>query len=383
MRSKPLSMVVKTFFVELIFLSMTFSPIIPSYAGDGASWIPFVPGAAQGTPSQVLPKSGDTMGLCVDSSFSGMYTLTTIINETKYDVLHVPGTGQVAVVGEPALPKMTRLVEIPDGVDVSVEIIYEDMKVLEGYYVIPAQELAMDYENATEPPFTIDESIYRTDAFYPVEVASMSGEAGLDPIIIRGHRLAILSLFPVQFNPVTRQIRVYSKIEVRLNYDEPAQLGPLPTRITSPAFESLLDALVLNYQQRPPPTKEYKPILLPVSDSTGGNVGADYLIITFNDFYKAAKRLATWKEKKGLGPMIVNTTQIRATGLTANDVETYIQNAYDTWNPAPTYVLLLGDSEHIPPQYLNPHPSPMHGGFDTPTDLYYAAVDGTDYFQTP
>ena len=382
MKSKHLSQLTETLLVELLLFSMLFSPFTISYADNGATWIPFIPGAAPGTQSQVQPKSGDTMGLCIDSSFTGMYRLTTYINDTRYDVLHVPGAGHAAKIGEPALPKMTRLVELPDGVDVGIEIIYTDMKVLDGYYVIPAQEPSVDYVNATEPPFTISESAYRTDAFYPIEIASLTGEDGLDPAIIRGHRIAVLSLFPVQFNPVTQQIRVYSKIEVRLNYDKPAQVGPLDQRLTSPAFESLLDALVLNYQPRPPPIKEYKPILLPASDFNAvGNDGCDYLIITFDDFYKAARKLAVWKEKKGLDTIIVNTTQIRATGLTANDVETYVQNAYDTWSTAPTYILLLGDSEHIPPHYITPHPSIRHGGFDIPTDLYFAAVEGNDYFQ--
>ncbi|UCG69290.1 MAG: hypothetical protein JSV09_16185, partial [Thermoplasmata archaeon] len=64
----------------------------------------------------------------------------------------------------------------------------------------------------------------------------------------------------------------------------------------------------------------------------------------------------------------------------ANEITDYIQDAYDTWNPAPSYVLLVGDSEFIPTHYRNPHPAGGHGGFNTPTDLFYVTVDETDYF---
>ncbi|MCK4233196.1 hypothetical protein KAX75_02120, partial [candidate division WOR-3 bacterium] len=106
----------------------------------------------------------------------------------------------------------------------------------------------------------------------------------------------------------------------------------------------------------------------------------EYLIITHDNFFQEVLPLADWKEKKGLTTKIVNTSEIAPSGPTADDIADYIKDAYDTWNPAPSYVLLVGDSDFIPTHYRNPHPSDMHGGFDTATDLYYATVDGTDYF---
>jgi len=370
------------FFVTIIlFLISTFP--LPTLAEDNTTWISLKPGVAPGTSSQILPKSSDNMGLCIDSNFLGMYNLITYINETRWNVLHVPNAGQANELGKPAVPMLTSFLEIPDDVQVTVEVIYQDMQVLEGFNVIPVQEPRSDHLDAPEPQFIVDDAVYATDAFYPHNIASLEGADGQDPIVIRGHRITALSLFPVQFNPVTQQIRAYSKIEVRLNYEKPAQLEPLDPRKFSPAFETLLDAIVLNYQPRPIDVKwAVQPIFWTTSDSPDGpDEGAEYLVITHPDFYPAVRDLATWKEKKGINTKIVNTTQIVAAGLTANDVEAYVQNAYDTWNPAPTYVLLVGDSDHIPPHYLTPHPDPNHGNFEIPTDLHFVTVEGNDYFQ--
>lgn len=355
------------FLLAILLLPFVSIPSPRVLAGDGAIWIPFVPGVEPETRSQVLAKSADTMGLCVDSSFFGMHSLATYINETKYNVLNVPSAGHTTALGKPSVPMITRYLEVPHNVNVSFQILYRDMQVLDGYNVIPAQEFPADFINATEAPFVIDETTYTTNAFYPSDVASLEGVDGLDPIVIRGHRIVALSLCPVQFNPVTQQVRVYSKIEARLNYDKPGQFGAIDGRLLSSAFETLLEALVLNYRY---------PEVLPLKKAGS----AEYLIITHDAFFQQVQELAAWKEQKGLLTKVVNTTQISATGPTADDIATYIQNAYDTWNPAPSYILLVGDSDFIPPHYRNPSSSIYHGGFDIPTDLYYATVDGTDYF---
>jgi len=71
--------------------------------------------------------------------------------------------------------------------------------------------------------------------------------------------------------------------------------------------------------------------------------------------------------------MVVKTSDISSpTPPTAADIANYIQTAYENWNPPPTYVLLLGDSEFIPTHYKTPHPCDLHNYFETPTDLYYS-----------
>ncbi|MHA2066048.1 MAG: C25 family cysteine peptidase, partial [Candidatus Thorarchaeota archaeon] len=381
-------------FTLLILLLMASLIPLSASTNDEATWIPFIPGSMPGSTSEVLPKSSDNLGICVDSNFLGMYSLTTIINETRFNVLNIPNAGHTSTIGKPAVPTITRFIEIPDGVQASFEVIYSDMQVLEGYNVVPARESATDNVNATEPPFVIDTALYSTDAFYPLNTVSLEGIDKQDPIIMRGHRLVALTLNPVQFNPITQQLKVYSKIEVRINYDEPAQVGPLDPRLLSPAFEELLEAFVLNYQPRPITMyKIFQPMVVAYSGSisvidseespNGEMTGADYLIITHDDFYHEIRELATWKNIKGLATMIVNTSQI-GVDPTADDITDYIKDAYDTWSPAPSYVLLVGDSEFIPPHYKTQHPSSYHGPAANRgligTDLYYATVHGTDYY---
>ncbi len=76
-----------------------------------------------------------------------------------------------------------------------------------------------------------------------------------------------------------------------------------------------------------------------------GEQGAKYLIITNDMFYNEVQPLANWKTKKGIPAKVV---PLSVTGNNPVQIKTYIQNAYNTWNPRPEYVLLVGSGVRLP-----------------------------------
>ncbi|MCX7756738.1 MAG: C25 family cysteine peptidase [candidate division WOR-3 bacterium] len=75
--------------------------------------------------------------------------------------------------------------------------------------------------------------------------------------------------------------------------------------------------------------------------------GARYLIITHDNFYNAIKPLAEWKQRKGIPTKIVKLSDIGASPSNISVIKNYIVNAYNTWNPRPEYVLLVGSGSYI------------------------------------
>lgn len=94
-----------------------------------------------------------------------------------------------------------------------------------------------------------------------------------------------------------------------------------------------------------------------------------YLIIVPDEFYENILPLARWKERKGFKVWVKKTSE---TGTQREQIRSYIQNAYQTWEPAPTYVLLVGAINKIPA-------FPTPGATSCVTDHTYACVDGDDY----
>ncbi|MGC8797283.1 MAG: C25 family cysteine peptidase [candidate division WOR-3 bacterium] len=94
-----------------------------------------------------------------------------------------------------------------------------------------------------------------------------------------------------------------------------------------------------------------------------------YLIIVPDEFYANILPLARWKERKGFKVWVKKTSE---TGNQRDQIRSYIQNAYFTWSPAPSYVLLVGAINKIPA-------FPTPGASSCVTDHPYGCVDGDDY----
>ncbi|MGD0353371.1 MAG: C25 family cysteine peptidase [Dehalococcoidia bacterium] len=339
-------------------------------------WVPFTKDSKPGEPARSYMKDETTTGLTVNFDINGMHVRKEILDGVAYHHLSIPGRATMLEVGKPQLPIVGQIIEVPHGVDINPIIVKKEPITLEGYNVYPTQKPEYLAASNVKRAFKIDKVTYLSAATYPsTPVAIQAKDIG----VIRGHRLVFLKVCPLQYNFTTRKMTAFSNIEVRLEYDHPAQIEGVDRRIASAPFEALLQSSVINYKA---PTRTYSCGIPPPEPSE--LTGCHYLILTHPDFYNKDPlvKFANWKRRKGLITKVVDVSTIPG-GNTADAIKTYIRNAYHTWYPAPAYVLLIGDSNYIPPNDGLPHPQHLDSnGNATPiaTDIYYATVDGNDYF---
>ena len=100
--------------------------------------------------------------------------------------------------------------------------------------------------------------------------------------------------------------------------------------------------------------------------------GARVLFIAPDEFVDELAPLVTWKTRKGLLAKVVPLSE---TDTTAEAIRAYIQNAYQTWDPAPEYVVLVGDVDRIPAVMIHENP---YGLGPYPFEGYYGCVEGDD-----
>jgi len=91
-----------------------------------------------------------------------------------------------------------------------------------------------------------------------------------------------------------------------------------------------------------------------------------YLMVVAPQYQAAIEPLVEWKTRKGL---LVRTVSTSETGASASGIKNYIQNAYDTWENPPEYVLLVGDVDDIP----------TYSFYGNPSDQPYVQLDGEDW----
>ncbi|VAW31031.1 hypothetical protein MNBD_CHLOROFLEXI01-4242, partial [hydrothermal vent metagenome] len=130
-------------------------------------------------------------------------------------------------------------------------------------------------------------------------------------------------------------------------------------------------------------------VRLPESLPTGS--GADYLIISHADFLPALTPLVALRQSQGLAVTVVDVQAIYdGFGYgrsTPEAIRSYLDDAYQSWTPAPTYVVLVGDGTSDPKQYgadsqatwIPPYLADVDPWIgEVAADNQYVTVDGDD-----
>jgi len=315
---------------------------------------------------ELIIEQADSSG--VDFSFFfGDFTVETVeINEQIFEKLHAQSDGHTAEYGKAELPTVSFYVAVPQGAEITLNYEINEYTIAnQQTNIYPAQRPLPETQGYIDPPFTFDEEFYSKDEAYPsipVEISSI--------IEIRGCKIAVVTVYPIEYNPVKKEIKVYEEIDVKVDF-----IGGtgefIPERLRSVYFQPLFDAFLIN-------GNSVERVTMKSSQYGPGKISeenrADLLIVVYDDFYEEILPLAEWKHQTGLETKVVNWSDI---GTTAAELRTYIIDAYDTWELPPSFLLIVGDADHVPVNYLHIHP---YDGDYTGTDHWYVAFDGSDYF---
>ena len=345
-------------------------------------WVPVVKGARKGkkVSSRVLSKSSKLVKM--KCSVPGFRSRTLSIKGKVYQRLAFPGAGKTTKVGYPELPVIKRLVHVPRGQKLLIRNVKSKAKIFKGYSVYPVQPMPEDPNrrphdhigNFNAASFMKSKRAYVSSGWYPAKSVRVGEYA-----VIRGQRVATVYVCPVQYNAKAKKLRVHSDLSYDVAYAGKVNkaLVKKSNKRYSPAFTGILTKSLINFKA--PHVKEFvlKPaVSLAVLQAFKG---CDYLIIAADALYDAISPLVTHKQSKGL---IVQKKKVSSLGYganpTAEQIRTFIKNFYLLKTPAPTYVLLVGDANLIPPHYKTDHPRNSELKLKMGTDLYYGCVDGGD-----
>ncbi|MEW5802239.1 MAG: C25 family cysteine peptidase [bacterium] len=328
------------------------------------------PQTSQSLLFKIIPQQRDPRNFAIQSQLTTVNLMEIVGNEQKYQKLALTGPeGSVrGEQGQPGLPGFTKIVAVPIGAKMQIDVVEGEPTVMSGIRVCPIQPMPEDQSAEsqnfeTTPPF-IDKINYRLNRFLPETLTSVRYD------ILRGCKVAVIQVTSARYNPATQELLLYPDLTLNVSFTG-GEDGYIPEENRSVYFESTFSTTLANYSLVKPLSQAE---LLAKAHTIFESV-CDLLIITPEEFYSQAEALATWKREKGFKTWVrtLDQIQIRQGGTTAGDIRAYIKDIY-TYNSL-DYVLLMGDAEFIPPHYRTPS-----GVSCTPTDLYYAEMDGTGYF---
>jgi len=321
--------------------------------------------------TSLIPLAGSSREANTPSD-STVITLSVAIPEIHYGLIltkqgefatiELPDEGHTTLLGEAQLPLLTKLVEIPQGATPELVVLSQVTKTTTltdlgvPSRIIPVQAPIPKIPGAEENSvFIINNDYYAQDCITPSSPVKITEIAE-----IRGHRFAVVTIAPVQYIPATGELTIMSSCELQLNLpgSNLAQTREKIERYNTPGFEQMLSKTFVNYGV-------YENGLTDYARTQG------YLIIVYDSFYEEIQPLVTWKQSMGYTVTVTKTSQIPG-GATTTNIKTYITNAYNTWSPPPSFVLLVGDTGQIPTW------TGQSSG--TATDLTYVTITVPDYF---
>jgi hypothetical protein len=339
----------------VVILAILFAAIASVQASENVRVVSDLQDVEAGFSVSSNGTSGDQISLSIPAISLNSVTL----GEHEYKTIDIPGTNllfraELSEEGKPDVPVLTTMLAIPDEVGIQVEATYSGYDTFEDIDLAPVQPSPSDSATNEVIPFTIDNNAYTTDAFYPGELA-----VAAEPIIMRDVRGVQVSLQPVQYNPVRRELRVYHDLAVNISYGGEV-INPKITRTPnlSEGFYQIYKNTFSNFDE----------VFATAEVQRGG-----YMIICKASIADTLKALARWKHQKGYTSRIVPTTEINSNGSPTNtQIFNFIQNAYRTWQTPPEYVMIVGDIDGS--LAVVDYPYSYYA-----SDNKYACVDGTDW----
>jgi len=278
-----------------------------------------------------------------------------IEGDIEYSVISIPDEGEILDFGKPDLPRITRLFAIPDHGDVDVEVNWFNETSTENIIIYPQQQLKSE-SSREDIPFTIDSDYYAKGGKFPEQNIVIG-----DPVILRDQRIVPVSFFPFQYDPIKRELKVITNINLTLRIQGRGGINVKEnTRKRSRSFEKIYESVITNYEKLDTRSGEYQTpsyLFIFPDDTQIGN----YL-----------QNLVDWKHQKGFEVTAVSTV---TTGTTSIAITNFIQDAYNNWENPPEYVCLVGDAGgafHIPTGHYS---TPPYGGEG---DHIYAMLEGDD-----
>ncbi len=212
-----------------IFLSLILSLLFTSSAST-----------AQKSPLQIITVSSD--------AFTARFTLPELkITDTPDGTaITFEGADRTLEPGKPNLPLFTQCIGIP--------IIGNPILNILRTHVETKTVAQVVYNPKTEQPHSPTGNTKTLHNFYPQHVVEVIPSG-----FVREQRIGSLQINPIQYNPTTRQLKIYATVEFRILFPAAGNAAPaapslIPTE--APYYENLFQGMLLNYAQARPWRKQ-------------------------------------------------------------------------------------------------------------------------------
>jgi hypothetical protein len=276
-------------------------------------------------PFKIIPEKNTTTRLSVQFKLTDYIINQVNTSKGKAVIIKSEQSSKVQQKGSPELPKFTRSIIIPKDAEIKVSITESKFKEIKDILIAPSKGILTRDIDPADIPFEFGHQ-YSKDEMFPGNIYETT-----EAYILRDFTGQTIILYPFQYNPVKKVLRIYEEMVLEITENTGKGFNSEFTNLqkTDSEFNQVYKQHFLNYSFNP----KYTPL-----EEEG-----KMLIVCHTNYLGSMQPLVDWKNQRGLKTEMVEFSTI---GTTATQLKDYIVNYYNTTGL--TYLLLVGDSEHIP-----------------------------------
>lgn len=235
----------------------------------------------------------------------------------------VEGLASLGQLGRPSLPATGNLIAVPDGYRPQLTVIEQQTKTISDVWVAPYQSKARC--QCDQKSFAFDGAVYESTQPFPLNIIELQSVGALQSL-----KFARVAIHPIQFHAASKSITVVYRLKFRVDF---IQERPGSPATLSRSLFGLAQNIVSNGKALGSSVKNQ-------------NRPDKMLLISPQSFKSALKPFIDWKTQRGIE---VEWISFEKAGGSNESLRTFIQNYYDSQDIKPTYLLLVGNAETLPP----------------------------------
>jgi len=276
-------------------------------------------------------------------------------DEQVWHSLEIPGAAVHGQVGEPGLPVISKMVVVPQGMTLEVEVISATPNLLTDLRILPVQDPATG-------EFSLMSTAYQRSAKPFPSIPTV--EVGR-PAIMAGTTVVPLVLRVVDYDPVSAEAQVWSEVRLKLNTvvdpDAPAPsrstVRPLPQ-----SFVKSMGGQVLGLVSADKSAAIYEGLGTYVAIHSGTN-----------GVLEGITPLLQWRREQGYHVVLLDASH---SGGSTTGIKATLQGIYDDESIPPLeFITVFGDGTG---DFAIPAWRETLSGYGGDGDHYYAMLEGDD-----
>ena len=269
-------------------------------------------------------------------------------------VLESKSASSIQKQGAPDLAKYSEAIIIPNDQKMAVEIIDAEYEDIPNIFIAPSKGVITRNINPNSVPYQYGIE-YSQDKFFPENTVSLS-----EPFIMRDVRGISVKMYPYQYNPVTKTLRVYKTLKIKVYATGQTDnvnvlVSTRKQKDVQVDFAKVYATFFLNATSA---SERYTP----TAEGTPGRM----LIIAKGSFMSEMQAFVNWKNQKGIFTEMVDVADV---GNTSSAIKTYVQTYYNNHSDF-SYLLLVGDNAQVKTSSTSAGDS----------DNKYGYISGNDHF---